>query len=133
MSQRNHTENGSGDSNFEARDAHIRPLFLFLVGLAVLCVASFLIARSLQHRWNLEVDSRSAPHPMQEVRSTPTAPLLQPTTRVDLAEHRAKEDAILNGYGWIDAENDVVHIPVQRAMELLLERGLPARNEESGQ
>jgi hypothetical protein len=40
---------------------------------------------------------------------------------------RATEDAVLNTYGWVDRESGIVHIPIERAMELLLQRGLPAR------
>ena len=34
---------------------------------------------------------------------------------------------MLNGYGWVDKANGVVHIPIERAMQLTLERGLPVR------
>jgi len=37
----------------------------------------------------------------------------------------AQEEAKLDGYGWIDRESGTVRIPVMRAMELLIERGLP--------
>ncbi|HED66497.1 MAG TPA: hypothetical protein ENJ09_13205 [Planctomycetes bacterium] len=132
MSHHNDTSHGPGEAGFEARDAKIRPLMIFGIGLTILSIAAFMISRSLQHSWNEEVDARSAPHPLQEKRPTPTTPLLQPTTRVDLAEHRAKEEELLHGYGWIDSQNDIVHIPVARAMELVLERGLPAREGGEG-
>ena len=35
--------------------------------------------------------------------------------------------ATLNSYGWEDQHNGVVRIPVDRAMELMLQQGLPAR------
>jgi hypothetical protein len=44
-----------------------------------------------------------------------------------LAELRAQEDAELNTYGWIDRRSNIVRIPIQRAMELIAQRGLPAR------
>ena len=34
---------------------------------------------------------------------------------------------LLNTYGWIDRQNGVVRLPIDRAMELLLQRGLPVR------
>src|SRR5438132_4494267 len=54
---------------------------------------------------------------------------LQSTATSDdaLQQLRATEDALLNTYGWIDRENGVVHIPIQRAMDLVLQRGLPVR------
>ena len=46
-------------------------------------------------------------------------------TGVSLAELRVVEDADLNSYGWVDRTSGVARIPIDRAMQLLLERGLP--------
>lgn len=35
----------------------------------------------------------------------------------------------LGTYGWVDHERRIVHVPIERAMELLLEQGLPSRAE----
>jgi hypothetical protein len=40
-------------------------------------------------------------------------------------EHQAEDERVLGSYGWIDAQNGVVRIPIERAMELVLEHGLP--------
>jgi hypothetical protein len=40
---------------------------------------------------------------------------------------RAEEDRILRGYGWADAQTGKVQIPIEEAMRLLGERGLPSR------
>jgi hypothetical protein len=47
-----------------------------------------------------------------------------------LRQLRATEDAILTTYGWVDRKNGIVHIPIDRAMDLLLQRGLPTRAPE---
>lgn len=44
-----------------------------------------------------------------------------------MASLRARQIEELNGYGWIDRSNGVVRIPIARAVELILQRGLPAR------
>src|SRR5438552_3495509 len=44
-----------------------------------------------------------------------------------LKQLRATEDAALNTYGWVDRSKGVVHIPIQHAIDLILERGLPIR------
>jgi hypothetical protein len=54
-------------------------------------------------------------------------PNLQMNPQVDLATFRAQEDAELNGYGWINRTSGVVRIPIERAMELIAQRGLPTR------
>jgi len=38
-----------------------------------------------------------------------------------LADLRTKEQAKLNAYDWIDQGNGVVHLPIERAMELTLQ------------
>jgi hypothetical protein len=46
---------------------------------------------------------------------------------------RAAEDKILNGYGWVDREHGVARIPIDRAIDLLAQRGLPARPQNEPQ
>ncbi len=47
-----------------------------------------------------------------------------------LRQLRATEDAALTTYGWVDRKNGIVHIPIDRAMDLILQRGLPTRPPE---
>jgi len=42
-------------------------------------------------------------------------------------EIRAAEDRELNEYGWADKAHGVVRLPIERAMDLVVQRGLPAR------
>jgi hypothetical protein len=55
-------------------------------------------------------------------------PQLQPNPPVDLEKLHHDDDALLNSYGWVDQREGLVHIPIERAIELMAERGLPARN-----
>ena len=36
-----------------------------------------------------------------------------------------KENEVLGSYDWVDQKNGVVRIPIDRAMDLLAQRGLP--------
>jgi hypothetical protein len=56
---------------------------------------------------------------------TPDPPNLQIAPQQDLESYQATQSAKLEGYGWVDEETGVVRIPIERAMELLAERGLP--------
>jgi hypothetical protein len=40
---------------------------------------------------------------------------------------RAREDAVLNSYGWVDKTAGVVRIPIDEAIRLTVQRGLPVR------
>jgi hypothetical protein len=46
---------------------------------------------------------------------------------VDTQSYLQSQQNLLNSYGWIDRQNGIVRLPVDRAMELLLEPGLPTR------
>lgn len=62
---------------------------------------------------------------------TPPGPQLQAHAREDLIKLRAAEDARLNSYGWVDRKAGLVHIPIERAMELIVQRGLSPGKEEA--
>ena len=59
----------------------------------------------------------------------PPAPNLQTQPFKDVYELRHAENEKLTSYGWVDKEGGVARIPVDRAMEVMLQRGLPARTE----
>ena len=42
-----------------------------------------------------------------------------------MRSYAESQEKLLNTYGWIDRQNGIVRLPIDRAMELLLERGLP--------
>lgn len=44
-----------------------------------------------------------------------------------LADFRKREQEALSTYGWIDQNAGVVRIPIDRAKDLIVERGLPVR------
>jgi hypothetical protein len=80
----------------------------------------------------LAVDSVSATASVQGGRMVVgTAPLPQPELLVGepqvLSEFRKREDDSLSTYGWIDRATGVVRIPIDRAKDVVIERGLPTR------
>lgn len=54
-------------------------------------------------------------------------PQLQKSPVLDLKAIREAEDQVLHSYAWVDPEKGVVRIPIDRAMDLLAQRGLPSR------
>jgi hypothetical protein len=59
----------------------------------------------------------------------PPEPRLQTTPWTDLRAFRADQQNHLNSYGWVDEKLGVARIPIAKAKQLLLERGLPVRPE----
>lgn len=114
----------------ETRDVNLRLIVISLVGLSILIILVFLIVGGLlAFLTNLEV-GQIVPLPPLAVDQQPPEPRLQPSPAEDLQILRAEEDAILSNYGWVNEEAEVVRLPIERAMELTLERGLPAREGE---
>jgi hypothetical protein len=60
----------------------------------------------------------------QEASRQPPPPLLQTGPTLDLRTFRDQEDGILRSYGWVDKEKDVVRIPIEEAMRLVVSRGV---------
>lgn len=57
----------------------------------------------------------------------PPSPRFQQNPQLDLQELRGEQKALLEGYGWVNKETGVARIPVDAAMRMVVERGLPTR------
>lgn len=58
----------------------------------------------------------------------PPEPRIQESPRRDLAGQRAYEDYVLNNYVWVDKQKGVVGIPIERAMDMIVQRGIPPQS-----
>jgi hypothetical protein len=59
----------------------------------------------------------------------PPAPNLQKQPFKDIYMLHLGENEKLSSYGWVDKDGGVTRIPIDRAMEVMLQRGFPARTE----
>lgn len=116
----------------ETRDASVRSVTGF--GLAVVLLTAIVLGAM----WALFgfIVTRDAARdrplpPLVEEREALMGPRLQISPARDLLEMRATENEYLNSYGWMDPERGIVRVPIDRAMELLLEKGLPVRESET--
>jgi hypothetical protein len=55
----------------------------------------------------------------------PTPRLQRDDGNEDVAELHRREDLLLDHYSWVDQSQGKVRIPIERAMELIAQRGLP--------
>ena len=117
---------------YEVRDVNLRNLVRLSVILAVVLVAIFGLIGLLYNFLNASQVARSAPPPplLEEAQGLPPGRLLQRDPKQDMQGMSTEQDAMLNNYGWVDKEAGVVRIPIERAIELTLERGLPTREQE---
>ncbi len=111
----------------ELSDANVRRLVQFGIGTAILLLAGYILS-ALVFSYFVHHQSLGKPaSPFENVRTLPPEPRLQVTPLQDLASYRAQQEQTLHSYGWVDRKNGVVRIPIERAMDLLIQRGLPAR------
>ena len=118
---------------YEKSDIHlgrIARIGFLMTSIVVMCfvVAWWLLGFLVKH----EVETSGQPHPLAESvgRTEPPLPRLQADPRNDLLELRAHEVVTLGSYAWVDKEQGIVRIPIERAMELVAKRGLLARGGE---
>ncbi len=62
---------------------------------------------------------------LESGRPGPDMLVVEPTV---LKAYQATEETTLTTYGWVDQNAGTVRIPIDRAKDLLLERGLPVRD-----
>jgi hypothetical protein len=125
---------GDSDRPHETRDVNIRPIALFGAGLFLLTGVVLLLMGWMFGYFSARQARLDAPlSPLAEIRRQPPEPRLQVAPAKELQEIRAAEDAVLSSYGWIDQKAGIVRIPIDRAIELLAERGLPVRPQSKEQ
>jgi hypothetical protein len=147
-----HTNNSSPESGthagHEPSSLNIAPVIWFLIGLSVATVIVFFLMIGLFDAFsNRARESEERPSPLaSERQKLPPEPRLQlaPTSEEQLEKKlppnlkddhplqeikrvRGEEDSKLNSYGWVDEKSGLVHIPIDEAKKLLLEKGLAIR------
>jgi len=126
---------------YEHEDLSSRGPFYFMAGLALLCLVIYLIVFGMYHLLNSyeaahqpplspmatpEADTRTVTH---ENAQTFPQPRLEENERTQLRQFIEDQDRKLATYDWVDKNKGTVHIPIDRAMELIEQRGLPVRPE----
>jgi hypothetical protein len=117
----------------EVRDVQVRPIAMLAIGLVMLTgVVLLLMGWLFNHFAARQAKLDVPPSPLAVTREGPPGPRLEVTLDQVLGQVRADEAALLHSYGWVDQQAGIVRIPIDRAMTLLTERGLPVRAEERG-
>jgi hypothetical protein len=138
----------SGHGDFERRDINSNDVIWFLVALAVAGVLITFVVSGFYHYLQAHSEAEQAPvSPLvtnvpKDTRHLPTdykdylkqnfpSPQLEIDERTQLNQIRLDEEQTLATYGWVDQKDGVVRIPIERAMDLIVQRGLPTRAQES--
>jgi hypothetical protein len=150
LDPKTHGDDASLREGYEVTDANTGGIMVFLVGLFisvgvffVFCFGMGKVINNGLDRADGQTNKWNAPNqiaPRKAIQSNPAleqeqlAKLTQqfPTPRLetddgnqDLADLHEREDLLLSYYSWIDRSKGTVRIPIERAMELIAQRGLP--------
>jgi hypothetical protein len=131
---------GHNKAEFEQEDLSAKPILTFLLALIVGCVLVALVLRGM-YSYLDAYENRREPVQSPLVPSTTAdtrvvepgsimkfpEPRLEGTETTQINAFRQNEAQTLHSYGWVDQQAGVVRIPIDRAMELLAQRGLPTR------
>jgi hypothetical protein len=121
------------DTTHESSDINVRAIISFTVVLTIIVLVIDLAMYGLfrvLHNYEVRNDPYVTPlaTPLETVPKQPE-PALQTEPWVDLKKFRTDQDAHMTSYGWVDEKTGVARIPIARAKELLLKRGIPVRPE----
>jgi hypothetical protein len=117
----------AAQAKHEASDASVKVLFLAFAGLFVLLALTFVAMAGLFVM--LDRRAAEADRPYRRARPAvnyrPSGPLLQTNPVADLQRMLARERQLMESYGWVNKPSGIVRIPVERAMDLIAQHGLP--------
>lgn len=144
-------EKVDASAGYEKSDVTETGIFVFLAALAIFVAVCGFLTYGLGKLINAHMDKEDGPTSkwastvdIRSLGNMPNSPEMQqkvaqltekmPTPRLqadngdgadDLADLHQREDLLLDNYSWIDQSKGTVRIPIERAMELIAQRGLP--------
>jgi hypothetical protein len=100
-------------------------VLMFGAVLATVTVVILLLMGGLLRTFDRREARSDPPPPLLAItRQPPPEPRLQVAPMQDLQAVQASADAMLQAYAWVDRNSGIVRIPIDRAIDLLVERGL---------
>jgi hypothetical protein len=143
MPDEKHPVTPASHGDYERSDIGVRGVLYFLTGLAVAVVFAYLIVAGIYSFLDKRSASEQAPvNPLVTNAPADTRhiandypqssfpnPKLEEDERGQLNNIRLKEEQTLSTYDYIDKNAGTIRIPIDRAMDLIAQRGLPVRTQ----
>src|SRR6266481_7960700 len=122
------------ETGHEVSDLSPKNIAIFGVSLVVMILIVLWVCYELfQHYSTVSMKTEVPPSPLSYTREPTPEPHLLVVPGQELKAMRAAEDSSLHSYAWVDREKGIVRIPIQRAIDILAQRGLsrqPQSNEK---
>jgi hypothetical protein len=122
-----HLENST--HGHETSDADVRAVMKFVVGLFLSIAATLVIVWVTFNYFARHQELGPPASPFEDTRKLPPpgVPVLEAAPSREFKQYREAQKELLNTYGWVDQKAGVVRLPIDRAMDLVIERGLPVQ------
>jgi len=141
-----HSVKSNGHADYERKDISVNGVVVFLIGIAALVVISYFVVDVFYGVLDKHFEAEQTPvsplvtNAQQDTRRIPPqygadyakylkesfpAPQLETDERTQLNEVRLREEDVLSTYDYVYKNAGTVRIPIDRAMDLLAQRGLP--------
>jgi hypothetical protein len=136
--QHGHEHGSSGDNpqiSFERKDVNIVQITGFGIGLLIAFIVTvFAMYALFAYFFNREdkVNPQNPPAMMAEKPEMAPLPRLQPEPLQELKKLRDNEEMLLMSYGWVDQAKGTVHIPIDQAIDMVAQKGLPVKVSPAG-
>jgi hypothetical protein len=129
MNEPQHPHPSSDKESTLDGELNLRSIFWLTLGLLVILViavvAMWFFGFAIKD--NLIAEDPPPPAlPEARMEHTPPAPNLQADPRQELLDLRAEAEKLLTTYGWVDENNGLTRVPIDRAMDTLIDQGLPS-------
>lgn len=129
-----HDPGGLSDptTHHEEYDVNVWALTRFGIAGVFVIIICLMALWGLFNIFNAREAAEQGPKPPSagvdvDARKLPPEPRLQSTPILDMREMHAAEDAIMNGYAWVDPDKGIVRIPLGHAIDIMAKRGFPVR------
>ena len=114
----------------EESDVNVAAILRYGLGLFAVAVVVHVFLwwlLGVYERQDQRAQTQAFPMAAGQQNRLPPAPRFQENPQEELQQLREKQKALLEGYGWVNKEAGIVRIPIEDAMKLVVERGLPTR------
>jgi len=140
-----HNHDAGAHGSFEHQDLSPKGIVYFLIALSLGIVVIYFIVYGIYgflDKVNKENQATMSPMvaPQADTRNVGDSniqafpqPRLEENERTELRKFIEDEDTKLATYNWVDKDKGIVQIPIDRAMDLVVQRGLPVRPQSQQQ
>jgi hypothetical protein len=116
-----HARVQTGTPHHEPIEIDVRPMWITGVIITIVVTIGFLVVFWLMSWFS----TRGEPLSAQQPKGDAVKPDPDWNVPPQLEQLRTREQRFLGTYGWVDQTKSVARVPVDRAIELIAEKGLP--------